>query len=223
MVKGVYYKEVMDSLDMPRSTFYLSLRRLEEKEFVQVNWKNGTKDFDMVVLDNAFLKKSDFQEGYLNVNLQFILSEEFVHLNVRVKKFFMRMLGLQAHKKEVKILIDTMKEYKVYNKIKELMRLFNMVLDGEGYLFTVRDRVLNYGSIMNQKPDRHLSYRQRVVAYCRKFNIKYTAKELRDTYLTLVSNVDKGRQHLINKAFDKILEVGRLQPKLISFLCGKAY
>lgn len=218
-VKGVYYQDVMDDLLMPNSTFYAALGNLDEKGFIRIDWSNNVKDFDIYLVDNSFVTKGDYKEGYVNINLDFILGEEFVKLQVDLKKFFMRMLGLQAHKRPVKILKDTMKRYKVYKKISELQALFYMEEDGDGYIFEVKDRVLK-GSESNQK---HLLHKQKVKSYCRDFNIEYTERELLDTYMAITTHIVKGRLKFIIKALNAIKDIGRLQPKLISYMCGKAY
>lgn len=224
-VKGIYYKTVMEDLHMPRSTFYSSLVALEKEKFISISNANKT-DYDIFIFDNRFVDKSDFREGYVNLNLDFVLSRRFVQLKVKMKKFLLRMVGLQANVKEVKLLNDKLKEYCVFKKLKELEEFFIIKPDGDGYTFIMNEHTLEGHSESPGGKDYssdHLEYKQKVISYCRIFKIDYTEKELLDTYRTMANHMRKNRGRFIIKAFDKIIETRRLQPKLISYLGGMAY
>ena len=216
-VNGVYYRDVLEDLHMPRSTFYVALDTLEKKGFVRVDWFNSRKDFNIVVIDNSFLSEDDFKEGYVNVNLDFILSEQFILLNVNLKKFFLRMLGLQANTKSVKLLKDTLRQYKVHGYLEELAKLFNMILDGNGYLFTIKSELLK-----KSNNDEYLQYEHKLVGYCKNYNINYSLKELRDSVKTIINNRKTRMAHVLN-ALDSIRKKGILQPKLITSYCYNRY
>lgn len=212
---GVYYRDVMETLHMPRSTFYSILDELQVKGYIYLCDLNEGVGFNIYVIDNKFLDKSDYKEGYVNINLDFILSEEFILLNVNLKKFFLRLLSLQANRKSVKLLKDTLKGYKVNRMMAELGRMFNIVPDGDGYLFSIKPHLLK---VLNN--GKYLEYEQKLVMYCRNYNISYTAKELSDSIKTIINGVSWGRRKMamIHKALDKIRELRRLQPKLITYM-----
>lgn len=204
----------MEDLYMPRSTFYTVLDALQEKGYVRVDWFNSRRDFNIIVIDNSFLKDEDFKEGYVNINLDFILSEQFILLNVNLKKFFLRLLGLQAGTKSVRLLKDTLRQYKVLGLMDELMKLFDITPDGKGYLFRIKGRLMR-----KSHNDDYLRYEHKLVSYCKEYNIDFTFKELRDSVGTIINNIRRNRMALIHKAFDSIRNKGRLQPKLITHIC----
>lgn len=214
-VDGVYYKDVMESLHMPKSTFYAILQELQIKNYIHLRDLDNGSGFNIHIEDNSFLSQEDFKEGYVNINLDFILSEDFIALNVNLKKFFLRLLGLQANSKPVKLLKDTLKRYKVNKLMDGLERLFDIASDGDGYLFSIKFHLLK--SLDNGK---YLEYEQKLVTYCRNYNIQYTVKELRDSVKTIINGVSwkRRRMAMIHKALDKIRELGALQPKLITYM-----
>lgn len=216
---GIYYKDVMDALHMPKSTFYAVLQELQIKNYIYLRDLGNATGFDIFIYDNSFLTEGDFKEGYVNINLDFILSEDFILLNVNLKKFFLRMLGLQANNKQVKILKDTLKQYSVYKLMDSLLRLFDITPDGNGYLFSIKTKLLK-----KSVNDVYLHYEGKLVNYCRTYSVNFTSTELRDSVRTIVNNIRKNKMALIHKAFDSIRKKGRLQPRLITHIChSKVY
>ena len=218
LVNDVYSQDVMESLNMPRSTFYSALKNLEDKKFIHINWRNDTRGFDITIIDNAFLSRSDFKEGYVNVNLDFILSAEFVLLGVNIKKFFLRLLGLQANKKPVGLIKDTLKRYKVHNQMDILDKLFDILVDGNLIMFTIKSVLLKQSC-----SGEYLQYRNKIENYCEEYSLDYTDREMHDTTRSIINHTRKGRFALIQKALDAIRRIGRLQPKLINHICKISY
>ena len=212
---GVYYQDVMDALHMPKSTFYSILQELQLKGYISLCDLDRGAGFNIYVLDNKFLDTSDYKEGYVNINLDFILSKEFILLNVNLKKFFLRLLSLQANEKQVKLLKDTLKRYKVHKLMDELERLFDIIPDGDGYLFTIKFKLLKAS-----ENGQYLEYEQKLITYCRNYNIDHTAEELKDSVKTIINGVNDKRRKMsmIQRALDTIRRVGRLQPKLITHM-----
>ena len=212
---GVYYKDVMESLHMPKSTFYSILQELQLKNYIELCDLDRGAGFNIYVIDNKFLSSKDYKDGYVNINLDFILSKEFILLNVNLKKFFLRLLSLQANNREVKLLKDTLKRYKVNKLMDELGQMFDIVPDGDGYLFTIKFNLLK-----SSESGQYLEYEQKLITYCRNYNINHTARELKDSIKTIINGVNDKRRKMsmIHRALDKIREVGRLQPKLITYM-----
>lgn len=214
-VDGVYYKDVMDDLYMPKSTFYAALLSLQDEGFIYLRDLDNGVGFNIFIYDNSFLTEGDFKEGYLNINLEFILSETFILLCVNLKKFFLRMLGLQAGTKPVKMLKDTLKRYKVNKLMDELSEMFIITPDGDGYFFKIKPKLLKKG----EKNELHLSYVQKLKSYCRSYKINYTLGDLIDSAITTTNAIVNGRLRLFHKALDAILKKKSLEPRLITYIC----
>lgn len=215
--ENVYYLDAMKDLYMPKSTFYSALRALMDMGFVRLQDSNTSKGFDLFVVDNIFTGKADFKEGYLNINLDFILSKRFILLGVNIKKFLLRMLSLQAGTKDVKLLKDTLVRYKVNRLLKELEELFIITPVEGGYIFRIRSFIMN----SKVESDSYILFKNKVIKFCRNFNITYTAKTLRDTSNSIRNQIvtnHKGAR--VQKALDAIRRIGCLQPKLINHICG---
>lgn len=214
-VKGIRYKETMLDLHMPKSTFYVCLKSLEEDEFISIDWGCGHGEFDIVILDNMFIRDSDYREGYLNLNLDFILSLDFINLNVNVKKFALRILSMQAKIRKVRITNEMLKEFKVLNSIEELKKIFKIIIIENIYLFTLKEELLK-----KSFNTYFLQYKQKLINYCRKFKISYTINDLTDSINVIITYTKKNKANRINKALDYIRDLHILQPKLINYICN---
>ena len=213
-VEGITHAQMQEDIGMPRSTFHVVLASLEEKGMIRVDWNNRSRYFNFFIIDNVFLSLKDYKKAYLNINIDFILSNEFVALSVNMKKFFLRLLSLKAGKQQVKILNDTLKKYKVAKSMTELEKLFDIVLDGEGYLFQVKLNLI----IKQSHNSKYFEIERKVVTYCKNFNIKYTKEELKDTISTITNGINASKMAMIHTALDKCRKLLRLQPKLITYM-----
>ena len=212
-VDAIRYKDVMLELHMPKSTFYGALYELEENKFININWGSGYGEFDIIVLDNIFKSKENYNEGYLNLNLDLILSKMFIKLHVSMKKLLLRLLGIQAGTRKVKVTKEMLKQYKVYYCFEELKSLFNIIDYENGWLFTLRKefRKKSHNTYF-------LQYQHKLINYCKRYKIAYTLEELIDSVNVIVNNRQKMSK--VQKALDYIRDsIHILQPKLINHAC----
>lgn len=214
-VKAIRYKEAMLDLHMPKSTFYKCLNDLESDNFINIDWGCGYGEFDILIMDNMFIRDSDYREGYLNLNLDFVSSLDFINLNVNVKKFVLKLLSMQAKTRKVRITIELLKEFKVLNYIEELKKIFKIVIIDNIYLFTLKDELLK--KTFNTY---FLQYKQKLISYCRKYKISYTINDLIDSINVIVTYTRKHKVSRINLALDYIRDLHVLQPKLINYMCN---
>ena len=217
-VEDISHRQMQQDIGMPRSTFHVVINNLEKMGMIDVNWDNRNKYFNIFVVDNSFLSKSDYKEGYVNINLDFILSEEFVAMNCNLKKFFIRLLGLKADAIQVKLLKDTLKLYKVNKFMDALKLLFDMVISEDAITFAIKQHLLKRSC-----SGEYLYYENKIESYCENYNLDYTEDELRDTTKSIINHIRRGRFALVQKALDAIRRIGRLQPKLVNHICKVSY
>lgn len=215
-VDGIRYKETMLDLHMPKSTFYKCLNSLEKNKFIIINWGCGYGEFDLLIMDNMFIRDGDYKEGYLSLNLDFISSLDFINLNVSIKKFALKLLSMQAKTRKVRITNEMLKEFKVLYAIEELKKIFKIVIIENAYLFTLREELLEktYNTYF-------LQYKQKLITYCRKYRIAYTMIELIDSIKAIITYTKKNKANRINLALDYIRGLHILQPKLITHMCTR--
>lgn len=214
-VDGVRYKEVMLDLYMPKSTFYGALYELEENGFIHINWGSGYGEFDIIILDNVFTSKENYNEGYLNLNLDLILSKMFIQLHVSIKKLLLRLLGIQASTRKVKVTKELLKKFNVYYRLDELKILFNITEYSEDtYLFTLRKELRTKSHNIH-----FLQYQHKLINYCKRYKIAYTLTELVDSVNVIINN--RHKMFSVQKALDYIRDnIHILQPKLINYACA---
>lgn len=213
-VDAIRYKDVMMELHMPKSTFYRALYELEENEFININWGSGHGEFNIIVLDNVFTSGENYKEGYLNLNLDLILSKMFIQLHVSIKKLLLRLLGMQAGTRKVRITKEMLKQFRVYNCFEELKSLFIITDYENSWLFTLRKELRK-----KSHNTYFLQYQHKLINYCKRYNINYTLNELSDSVKVIINN--KHKMDRIQKAFDYIRDnIHLLQPKLINYMCN---
>jgi len=213
-VDAIRYKDVMLDLHMPKSTFYKALYELEENEFICINWGSRQGSFDITVLDNIFTSKDNYNEGYLNLNLDLILSPLFIRLHVNLKKLLLRLLGQQAGDKNIKVSKETLKKFRMYYLFDDLKALFNIRAYSEDtYLFTLRKELRTKSHNVD-----FLQYQHKLINYCKQYKISYTLEDLIDSVKVIMNN--RKKMSKVQKALDKIRnEIHMLQPKLINYSC----
>lgn len=212
-VDGIRYKETMLNLHMPKSTFYGALYALEENEFIRINWGSGYGEFDITILDNVFTSEENYNEGYLNLNLDLILSVMFINLHVSMKKLLLRLLGLQAKDRNVKVSKDMLKNFNLYYKLNELKTLFNITEYDGGYLFKLRKELNTHSHNVD-----FLQYQHKLINYCKRYKISYTLENLRDSVNVIMNH--RNKMSKVQKALDYIRDtIHMLQPKLINHAC----
>lgn len=213
-VYSINYKDVMLNLKMPKSTFYGALKNLEEENFIRINWGSSYGEYDVTVTDNIFTSDDDYSEGYLNLNLDLILSHMFIELHVNLKKLLLRLLGQQAKVRKVKVTKEMLKKFNVYYMFDELKALFNITEYSENtYLFTLRKELR-----IKSHNVHFLQYQHKLINYCKRYKIAYTLKELVDSVNVIVNN--RHKMFNVQKALDYIRDtIHILQPKLINYAC----
>lgn len=213
-VYSINYKDVMLNLKMPKSTFYGALKNLEEEKFIRINWGSDYGEYDVTVTDNIFTSDDDYSEGYLNLNLDLILSHMFIKLHVNLKKLLLRLLGQQAKVRNVKVTKDMLKKFNVYYMFDELKALFDITEYSENtYLFTLRKELRTKSHNVH-----FLQYQHKLINYCKHYKIAYTTEELVDSVNVIVNN--RLKMSKVQKALDYIRDkIHILQPKLINYAC----
>jgi hypothetical protein len=201
---------------MPKSTFYACLKTLEVAEFIDIDWLNSANgEFDIIILDNMFVKENTYNEGYLKLDLDFILSHTFVKLHVNLKKLILRLLGLQAGTRRIKVYDETLKKYRVFSMFESLKTIFNITYCKDGsYWFTLKEE-LKKKTYSNMD---FLQYKHKLISYCRNHKIAYTMNDLEDSAEQIMIHIKK-KASKIQIALDYIRELHLLQPKLINSIC----
>lgn len=213
-VDAINYKDTCLSIQMPKSTFYTALKGLEDNEFIHINWGSNYGCYDVVITDNMFTSEENYKEGYLNLNLDLILSPMFIKLHVNLKKLLLRLLGMQAGTKKVKVTMEILKQFRVYNYFNELKLLFLITDYENGWLFTLRKelRKHSYNTYF-------LQYQHKLINYCKQYKINYTLNELVDSVKVII--IYRHKMFNIQKALDYIREkIHLLQPKFINYMCS---
>lgn len=76
MAEGIYYKDFCQQAGMCNQSFYNAKDKLIELGFIK-EFKNDNRDIDVLILNNSFERKEDYNKGYINLNKELFQTEEF--------------------------------------------------------------------------------------------------------------------------------------------------
>lgn len=96
IVRGVYYKDIMEKINISYQTFYDIKKSLEKKGMLRSR-KIDYTDHEIVIIDNQFVDKdgNSKMEVYLNLNLSVFDTDEFKKLKSGEKLLMLEFLRLQ--------------------------------------------------------------------------------------------------------------------------------
>ena len=132
----------------------------------------------------------------MNLNLDLILSQMFIKLHVNMKKLLLRLLGMQAGTRKVKVTKEMLKKFKVYYYFEDLKLLFNITDYENGWLFTLRKELRK-----RSHNTYFLQYQHKLINYCKRYKIAYTIEELVDSVNVIVNN--RNKMSKVQTALDK--------------------
>ena len=101
VIKGVYYKDVLEAIDIAKSTFYKLLYGLEDKGIIDICWLN--EDFSywsVTVRGNVFDsskqggKSNDYSKGYFKLNYAILHTHNFKSMTKAEKVIVIRLLKM---------------------------------------------------------------------------------------------------------------------------------
>lgn len=85
-VPGVYYKEIVNSINCSYAQYYNVLSSLQEKGFILITKNPKHKsDVDVLIFDNDF-SNEEVYTNYTDLNINFFFSTEFVSLKAGAKR-----------------------------------------------------------------------------------------------------------------------------------------
>lgn len=194
LVRNVYYKDVADVLGIHQKHFYDILESLERKNIIEVDRINSSYRYWTIrLLNNVFrtfddeLLKQDQQKsgGYLDLNLDFIFTPEFMKLKAKEKKLAVLLLRFKdkqfasAKDKLMAWISETdRKKFKCYMKNLEQWFVIKLEKDVSGrdkYIIVLKKQYHKAEWTAEIK-----GYNQKLIEFCRRLRIKFDIKNLND-------------------------------------------
>jgi len=101
VIKGLYYKNILEAINICKSTFYHLLRSLEEKEIIKINYFGDYAYWEVEILNNVFSTQDDYKKGYLKLNYEILHMEEFIAMTKSEKIIVLNLLKINDFRKHV--------------------------------------------------------------------------------------------------------------------------
>lgn len=234
-VVGVHYKDVMLKLGFrSKQTFYNAIHGLEEKNYIQINYRTLNKYWECTILGNIFQNEEDDKEGYFNTNREFLFTRAFRDLKVNEKKICIKLsisyqndhfdkYGLQVYPATIANWIGLKSVSLVYRYMENICDFFPSIRkDGiQGELFYLpKGNLTPFRTTRYSERENHLTHKLKY--FCSTFRIAYTLKDLRDLIVLMAQYAKKGIGKVYGTICDVLLSKRSIEPKLInSILSGK--
>ena len=129
IIKGIHYKDVLDAINISKSTFYKLLYGLEDKGIIEICWLN--EDFSywsVTIVDNVFdsskagdgsarsdnskSDQSDFKKGYFKLNYAILHTAAFKSMTKSEKVIVIRLLKIaDFNYNTIRVTLKTLKDW----------------------------------------------------------------------------------------------------------------
>ena len=236
-VKGVYYKNICNSLKISYQKFYDLKVSLVNKNIIRV-YKEDYTDWNVQILDNDFSYPESYKEGYINTNHEIFYCEDFLNLKAGEKLLAMQFLkisnagrgsyniGVEKFYKKYTTVFSVTKRV-IQNYITKLRKFFSIGIKEHQYWITPLARVFKKD---NAPSDANVLHKHIGHLICRREKVQYNSKSFKDAItlmkqygtvlheqilevfcLAVKKSIQKANEHIKNKSkWNRIL-----QPKLV--------
>lgn len=217
-VRDLSCKDVCDKFGIDASTFYRIIVRLADKGLIYANGNREWGLFNITIINNIFMTKEQCKSGYLNINRDFLLSEEFRESSLKKKRLVLRLLKT-ANLSCFKVGLRTIGEWlKVSNKaviglMDSIKTWFNVDLRDKFYYISLKPK---FDRSTYSSGDMEMRYR--FSALFQKYSITCSSRDLKDL-IELFHQYGKNKlQKLIMAVVTSTNQHKTVQPKLINYI-----
>lgn len=195
IARGIYYKDLCDTIDLSYQGFYNCKTSLEDKGIIACE-KNSYYDYDITILNNSF-DGEDYRRGYVNIHIPMVRDPRFQRMKAGAKLMALWLLReWRIYKKQSKSSSYKIGRDNFFAKFRELMGLSNRCIrsylgalkpflniyleDGRMYYLTFREeyvRTLVSGDSENGELRSHM-----VRVACRRNRIKSDPAKEKEIY-----------------------------------------
>lgn len=128
VVRGIYYRDIMEHIHVSHQTFYDCKKSLERKGIIECT-KNSYYDWDIVILDNNFKGKENYGRGYISLHNSMVRSDEFMQLKAGAKLMALWLFReWQIYRKKAHSESYQINKRTLISKFKELMHVSPRVI-----------------------------------------------------------------------------------------------
>lgn len=193
-IYNVYYKEVVDTLEITPISFYRRIEQLQLKGIISYELAGKYGYYNFIINDND-CSDMNFEEGYLNINRDFFFSEGFRSMRASEKYVLLKIMKRnQDNFNEINMSDEKIAEYAqidVKNKrlISRIMDSLKAITVGNKAIFDVftvkrRKRNIHFFKLIHNVhrnvTEKEVMQRHQFKSFCRKHKIAYTEKDMMD-------------------------------------------
>ena len=218
-VPNIYYKEIIQKLNINQVTFYRVLHKLKCKNII--TFSNDKGYYNIKLKDNDFSNGFDDQ-NYVNINREFLLNEGFFNMKATSKYTLLKLLLRNTDRMNViKASNNTIAKYaNIDNKNK---RLITKIVENMKNIFDVfievrKNNVINFFRLLNNsridRSEAETWQKHMLVGWINKNKIKYKSKDILDL-IQMYNQYDWISEIYCNIVKEILLYYGSVECKII--------
>ena len=210
-IKGILtnlkMREATNICDFSKQTFYNVLYSLEKKGFLIIQ-KNREIDYDIILVDNKFKNEKDSTSPYLNLNFDFLDTQEFYNIPKHIKILLLRVISMK--KNRIKMTKDTLLEYNVFYILEKLKKYLDIIQQYNGtYILSLKHKYRNKHNNIFFK-----YYYHQIKNILSKTNLAYALKDLKDAVTLAINN--RKYYSIFLYALDQMKQYGYINGKIMN-------
>ncbi|QUI25896.1 hypothetical protein HZI73_26145 (plasmid) [Vallitalea pronyensis] len=226
-VKYIYYKEIIDKLNIHKTSYYRALRHLSEQNIIEVDL--GTKETykDLRFIDNDYSNEyNEKVKNYFNINHHLLYTSEFRNLRKNAKVGLIRIIANMNRYKgfmnigngKLKQYFNTSNIYLIRTYIEDIKQFITVKHNDSGSLTlfykevregSIRDLFLSHIFMSKMKINKIVHSLSDIRKLIKTFNIFISREAISDIYYLIeeltklvIRYQDKGFE---TKIYNKIL------------------
>jgi len=129
VIKGLYYKNILEAIDICKSTFYYLMQSLEEKGIIKINYFNDYAYWEVEFVNNVFASSEDYKKGYFKLNYEILHSAEFIAMTKSEKVIVLNLLKIGDFRKHmIKLTVKRLMDWtgKSLRSVRKFMETLTM-------------------------------------------------------------------------------------------------
>lgn len=226
-VEDINYHIISKKLGFSYQSFYNALYKLEKNNVITIN--HISTYLNCSIVNNLYISEKDFKKGYVNTNLDFLMTTEFLKAKLNIKKLVLRyLLAAKGSKGNYYVAFKTLvahlgglvRKTLLWEYLDVMKRWFSIkeskkdALDNLIFTITLE-------SVASEEYTKDLYWTHKLESFCRRNEVKTTKWAMKDT-IRLIKIY--GYKEEVNKEFEALMSIiyrtakrkKKLLPRLIN-------
>lgn len=233
IVEGIKYDEVCLKYNICKQSFYNALYSLKDMGYIDICSGMGGFWTIHILNNNIHTKHNDNNIRYLNVNKDFLYTNNFKKLKANEKRICLYLLlqpricnaeSLNIYAKTISDKIQISNLTLIYSYLESIAKFFpfdRLKPDEAARGDKIRFKEKNIICTQRVASESFIYLIHKIKYKLRKYSIPYTLSDIKDLYTLIIQYAEKGSERLVQVISYTIKSKGIILPKLINYFLSR--